>query len=116
MMTYARRLKVNNAAAHQPATLLTVKQSQLEYEFGVNVFGAIYMTQAVVGVGKMPPGGRIINIGTVASKLLVAPVVYSTTKAAMDALTTLSAGEVRLIFSFSSVYLTAFDLAFSPLR
>ena len=56
------------------------------------------MTQAVVGVGKMPPGGRIINIGTVASKLLVAPAVYSTTKAAMDALTTLFAGEVSLSF------------------
>ncbi|PVH80083.1 putative short-chain dehydrogenase [Cadophora sp. DSE1049] len=85
---------VNNAAASQPATLLNVKQSQLEYEFAVNVFGTIYMTQAVVGVGKMPRGGRIVNIGTVASKLLVAPAVYSTTKAAMDALTTLFAGEL----------------------
>ncbi|KAH7419580.1 putative short-chain dehydrogenase [Cadophora sp. MPI-SDFR-AT-0126] len=85
---------VNNAAASQPATLLEVKKEQLEYEFSVNVFGTIYMTQAVVKVGKMPKGGRIINIGTIASKLLVAPTVYSTTKAAMDALTTLFAGEL----------------------
>lgn len=60
------------------------------------------MTQAVVGLGKMPPGGRIINIGTVASKLLVAPVVYSTTKAAMDALTTLFVCVSRLHFVYST--------------
>lgn len=52
------------------------------------------MTQAVVKVGKMPPGGRIINIGTIASKILVQPAVYSTTKSAADALTTLFASEV----------------------
>ncbi|OAP62651.1 hypothetical protein AYL99_01878 [Fonsecaea erecta] len=85
---------VNNAAAARNTTLMEVKQDQLEYEFSVNVFGVIYMTQAVVGVGRMPKGGRIINIGSIASKLLVPPAVYSTTKAAMDALTTLWAGEL----------------------
>lgn len=71
-------------------------QEQLEHEFAVNVFGVIYMTQAVAGLGKMPQGGRIINIGSIASKVLVpeAP-VYAATKAAADALTTLFAGEVR---------------------
>jgi NAD(P)-dependent dehydrogenase (short-subunit alcohol dehydrogenase family) len=69
---------------------------QLEYEFGVNVFGAIYMTQAVVGVGQMPKGGRIINIGSIAAKLLVPSLLYCVTKAAQDALTTLLAGEVSL--------------------
>ena len=63
----------------------------------MNVFGTIYMTQAVAGVGKMPSGGRIINIGTIASKALVGPPVYATTKAAMDALTTLFAGEVSFL-------------------
>jgi len=76
---------------------MEVTAEQLEYEFRVNVFGVIYMTQAVVGVGQMPKGGRIINIGSVASKILV-PVspVYCVAKAAQDGLTTLWAGEVSL--------------------
>jgi hypothetical protein len=85
---------------------LEVKEEQLEYEFAVNVFGVIYMTQAVVGVGRMPQGGRIVNIGSIASKILVPPPVYGATKAAMDALTTFWAGEV----SFLSCFLT-----YSPL-
>jgi NAD(P)-dependent dehydrogenase (short-subunit alcohol dehydrogenase family) len=76
---------------------MEVTAEQLEYEFGVNVFGVIYMTQAVVGVGQMPKGGRIINIGSVASKILIADApVYGVTKAAQDGLTTLWAGEVSL--------------------
>ncbi|TVY15138.1 putative oxidoreductase [Lachnellula arida] len=85
---------VNNAAAARNTSLLEVKQEQLEYEFSVNVFGVIYMTQAVVGIGRMPKGGRIVNIGSIASKVLVPPPVYGATKAAMDALTTLWAGEL----------------------
>jgi len=88
---------VNNAAAARNRPLMEVTPEQLEYEFGVNVFGVIYLTQAVVGVGQMPKGGRIINIGSIASKILTpdAP-VYGVTKAAQDALTTLLAGEVSL--------------------
>jgi hypothetical protein len=77
---------------------MEVTAEQLEYEFAVNVFGVIYMTQAVVGVGHMPKGGRIINIGSIASKILVPPLIYDVTKAAQDALTTLWAGEVSLVF------------------
>ncbi|KAK4894228.1 hypothetical protein LTR27_007596 [Elasticomyces elasticus] len=85
---------VNNAGAARNTPLLEVKQEQLEYEFSVNVFGVVYMTQAVVGVGRMPKSGRIINIGSIASKMLISPPVYSASKAAMDALTTLWAGEL----------------------
>ncbi|CRG82877.1 hypothetical protein PISL3812_00223 [Talaromyces islandicus] len=85
---------VNNAAAARNTPLLEVEKEQLEHEFAVNVFGVIYMTQAVVGVGRMPPGGRIVNIGSIASKILVPPPVYGATKAAMDALTTFWAGEL----------------------
>ncbi|TVY50449.1 putative oxidoreductase, partial [Lachnellula cervina] len=85
---------VNNAATARKTSLLEVKQEHLEYEFAINVFGVIYMTQAVVGIGRMPKGGRIVNIGSISSKLLVPPPVYSATKAAMDALTTLWAGEL----------------------
>jgi short chain dehydrogenase len=95
---------VNNAATSRSIPLLEVKQEQLEYEFAVNVFGVIYMTQAVVGVGRMPKGGRIINIGSIASKILVPPPVYGATKAAMDALTTLWAGEVSFLWCSSFLY------------
>jgi NAD(P)-dependent dehydrogenase (short-subunit alcohol dehydrogenase family) len=92
---------VNNAAAARPTPLTEVKAEQLEYEFAVNVFSVIYMTQAVVGVGQMPKGGRIVNIGSIASKILVPPPVYSVTKAAQDALTTLWAAEVSLLWCSS---------------
>ena len=80
---------------------MEVKAEQLGYEFGVNVIGVIYLIQAVVGAGKMPKGGRIINIGSIASKVLVpASPVYAAAKAAQDALTTLWAGEVSLPLVF----------------
>jgi NAD(P)-dependent dehydrogenase (short-subunit alcohol dehydrogenase family) len=85
---------VNNGAAAANTSLMEAKRAQLEYEFAVNVFGVVYMTQAAVGVGRMPKGGRIINIGSIASKILVPPPVYGATKAASDAITTLFAGEV----------------------
>lgn len=55
------------------------------------------MTQAVVGAGRMPNGGRIVNIGSIASKVLIPPPVYSAAKATTDALTTLWAGEVSFL-------------------
>lgn len=91
---------VNNAADARNTPLMEIKAEQLGYEFGVNVFSVIYLIQAVVGVGKMPKGGRIINIGSIASKVLVpASPVYAATKAAQDALTTLWAGEVSFPWS-----------------
>lgn len=90
---------VNNGAVSQHTSLLDVGQEQLEHEFSVNVFGLIYMIQAVVKAGKMPSGGRIVNIGSIGSKMLSAIPVYSTAKAASDALTTLFAGEVSFIES-----------------
>ncbi|KAH8658592.1 putative short-chain dehydrogenase [Ilyonectria robusta] len=64
---------VHNAEAARNTPLLEVKAEQLEYEYAVNVLGVIYMIQAVVGVGRMPQGGRIINIGSISSKILVPP-------------------------------------------
>ncbi|KEY67557.1 hypothetical protein S7711_10016 [Stachybotrys chartarum IBT 7711] len=60
---------VNNSGVAATGGLLEATPEQLQYEFGLNVFGAVYMTQLVVGVGKMPAGGRIVNIGTVYSKM-----------------------------------------------
>ncbi|KAK9334357.1 hypothetical protein V1521DRAFT_353772, partial [Lipomyces starkeyi] len=67
---------------------------QLQHEFGLNVFGTIYLTQAVVDTGKMPNGGRIINVSSIAAKLgLEGVTVYSAAKAAQDSLTASLAGE-----------------------
>ncbi|KAL9023353.1 MAG: hypothetical protein Q9180_008269 [Flavoplaca navasiana] len=53
------------------------------------------MTQAVVNIGKMPRGGRIINIGTVVSKMGMAlAAVYAAAKAAQDSLTASWASEL----------------------
>lgn len=61
--------------------------------FIVNTFGAIFLTQAVIP--HMPPGGRIINISSVFSKLgLEISPIYNASKAAMDSLTYTWAKEV----------------------
>jgi NAD(P)-dependent dehydrogenase (short-subunit alcohol dehydrogenase family) len=68
---------------------------QLLNEFGINTFGPLFMAQAVVKLGKMPQGGRIINIGTIGSKLGPSILgIYSASKAAEDSLTASLAGEL----------------------
>jgi NAD(P)-dependent dehydrogenase (short-subunit alcohol dehydrogenase family) len=86
---------VNNAGGGDAKPLLEITPEQLQHEFGSNVFSTIYLTQAVVDIGKMPKGGRIINIGSVASKQGHGGIaVYSAAKAAQDSLTASFAGEV----------------------
>lgn len=89
---------VNNAADGASELLLEATPAHLESSFGVNVYGPLFMTQAVVNIGKMPKGGRIINIGTVVSKMGMAlAAVYAAAKAAQDSLTASWAGEVSLL-------------------
>lgn len=87
---------MNNAGIlHQVSTMESTHEI-INSEFAVNVFGAIYVTKAVVNY--MPRGGRIINIGSVVSKLgLAVPGIYSATKAAMDSLTFSWAAEVSTL-------------------
>ncbi|KAK4031883.1 hypothetical protein C8A01DRAFT_20968 [Parachaetomium inaequale] len=86
---------VNNAGGGDNKALMDITPEQIQHEFGLNVFGTIYLTQAVVGTGKMPRGGRIVNIGTIASKLgLEGVTVYSAAKAAQDSITASLAGEL----------------------
>ncbi|GAW26066.1 putative short-chain dehydrogenase reductase SDR [Rosellinia necatrix] len=87
---------VNNAGGSSSTqNLLEVGKEQMDYDFGVNVFGVIYMTQAVVGAGKMPNGGRIINVGSIASKTsYTATGLYNAAKSAQDSLTAGLAGEL----------------------
>ncbi|RYP17231.1 hypothetical protein DL765_004616 [Monosporascus sp. GIB2] len=87
---------VNNGSAVVPnQALLEATPERLQYEFGINVFGTIYMTQAVVREGKMPRGGRIINIGSIASKTTpMGTSIYNASKSAQDSLTASWAGEL----------------------
>ncbi|KAI1422715.1 hypothetical protein F5Y12DRAFT_786529 [Xylaria sp. FL1777] len=80
---------VNNAGhASSTQSIIEVTQEDIDQEFGVNAFGVIYMAQAVVGLGKMPSGGRIVNIGSISSKTCAAGVsLYNAAKAAQDSLT-----------------------------
>ncbi|RAK98549.1 SDR family NAD(P)-dependent oxidoreductase, partial [Aspergillus ibericus CBS 121593] len=77
---------VNNAATGVPGPVLSATPEAMATTFAVNVFGPLYLTQAAVA--HMPPYSRVINIGSVASKLGVSgSPLYSASKAAMDALT-----------------------------
>lgn len=77
-----------------PHSTLDISDKDMSNILDVNVFGAINLVRAAVP--HMGKGGRIINIGSVASKLgMVAAPIYSASKAALDSLTYTWAREVR---------------------
>src|SRR5437867_4588541 len=85
---------VNNAGVYQFDPLEAVTESEFHREFNTNVLGLILTTQEAVKHFR-PDGGSVINIGSVASQ--AAPpqsVVYSATKAAVDAITRVLAKEL----------------------
>lgn len=89
---------VNNAGVGAGGPTLNASQQEIENVFRVNVFGAIYLTQAVLPY--MPRGGRIINISSAASKLGMDTLpIYGASKAALDNLTFSWAKEVRPPFA-----------------
>lgn len=85
---------VNNAGIGAFGETLAVKPSELTHLLDINVKGPIFVAQAVVPV--MPPGGRIVNISSIASKLGDDMIpMYGASKAAIDSLTWSWAKEVR---------------------
>ncbi|KAK8038441.1 hypothetical protein PG993_006852 [Apiospora rasikravindrae] len=86
---------VNNAGTGTIDGLMDATPKLLNDAFGVNVYGTLYMSQAVVGTGKMPQGGRIINVGSISSKTGPNQTgIYAAAKAAQDSMTTSLAGEL----------------------
>ena len=85
---------VNNAGVYQFQPLEAVTEEEFHREFNTNVLGLILATQeAVKHFG--PEGGSVINIGSVASRIAPAmSVVYSATKSAVDAITSVLAKEL----------------------
>ncbi|KAF4970406.1 hypothetical protein FZEAL_10046 [Fusarium zealandicum] len=77
---------VNNAGVGFVDGTLEIKPEDLSKTFDVNVKGPIFMSQAAVP--HMPPGGRVINITSTASRLGLDELpTYGASKAALDSLT-----------------------------
>jgi 3-oxoacyl-[acyl-carrier protein] reductase len=85
---------VNNAGIFKFKPLLEIDESHFDSQYAVNVKGLLFTTQAAVkAFGKN--GGAIVNVSSVASKSpFPTGSVYSSTKAAVDAITQSLAGEL----------------------
>jgi 3-oxoacyl-[acyl-carrier protein] reductase len=85
---------VNNAGVYQFAPLEAVTEEEFQREFNTNVLGLILATrEAVKYFGDN--GGSVINVGSVASSITPPnSVVYTATKAAVDAVTGVLAKEL----------------------
>ena len=85
---------VNNAGGYGFAPLEEVTEELFHKQFNLNVLGLLLATkEAVKHMG--PEGGSVINIGSVASSILVPnSAVYAATKAAVDAITGVLAKEL----------------------
>jgi len=78
---------VNNAGIYEFAPLENVEEQDFHRQFGINVLGLILSTREAVKLFG-DNGGCVINIGSIASSLTPPDsVVYSATKAAVDAVT-----------------------------
>ncbi|KIX04527.1 uncharacterized protein Z518_05397 [Rhinocladiella mackenziei CBS 650.93] len=77
---------VNNAGTGFAGETLHVKPEEITKTFDVNVKAPVFMAQATVP--HMPPGSRVINVSSTASKLGLHDIpVYGASKAALDSLT-----------------------------
>ncbi|EAQ87696.1 hypothetical protein CHGG_04315 [Chaetomium globosum CBS 148.51] len=88
--------KVNNAGAGtgQGKLLVDLTPEEVQQAFALNTFSTLYVAQAAAP--HMPSGGRIVNIGTVVSRMNNMPGVgvYGASKAAQEYLTAALAAEL----------------------
>jgi 3-oxoacyl-[acyl-carrier protein] reductase len=85
---------VNNAGVYQFAPLESVTEEEFHREFNTNVLGLILATREAAKYFG-PEGGSVINLGSVASSITPPnSVVYTATKAAIDAVTGVLAKEL----------------------
>lgn len=85
LYSYVHR-SVNNAAGGTPHGALQATRDSLDTIFSTIVYAPIFLLQAAVP--HMPRGSRIINIGSIASKLgMASTAIYGAAKAAQDSLT-----------------------------
>lgn len=77
---------VNNAGVYEFLPLEAITAEHFHKQFDLNVLGLLLTTQEAVK--HMGEGGSIINISSIAGRMPVSPaLVYSATKAAVDAIT-----------------------------
>jgi NAD(P)-dependent dehydrogenase (short-subunit alcohol dehydrogenase family) len=78
---------INNAGYAQIGALEELSDAQIQQMYDVNVFGALRMIRAVVPSMRKQKAGQIINISSIAGKM-VTPVngSYASTKFALEAL------------------------------
>ncbi len=84
---------VNNSGVYEFAPIEEITEEHYHRQFGVNVLGLLLTTQAAVRhIGE---GGSVINISSVATSLAPpASAVYTGTKGAVDAITSVLAKEL----------------------
>ncbi|HQR02724.1 MAG: SDR family NAD(P)-dependent oxidoreductase [Proteobacteria bacterium] len=81
---------VNNAGAALPSPLAEVSPEQARLQFDVNVFGTLYLCQAVIPAMRRQGGGRIVNIGSATVRHMgefAHMGIYGGTKAAVERMT-----------------------------
>jgi NAD(P)-dependent dehydrogenase (short-subunit alcohol dehydrogenase family) len=87
---------VNNAGTGSGlgVMLVDLTPEEVQTAFALNTFCTLYMSQAAIP--HMPSGGRIVNIGSVITRLTNIPglSVYGASKAAQEYLTGALAAEV----------------------
>jgi short-subunit dehydrogenase len=77
-------LLVNNAGLAKPGPMMALTPEDWEFVFGVNFFGALYASYAVLPHMLTAGQGKIVNIASVAGKVaLPGNVCYAATKFAM---------------------------------
>jgi 3-oxoacyl-[acyl-carrier protein] reductase len=84
---------VNNSGVYEFAPIEAVTEEHYHRQFNINVLGLLLTTQAAVK--HLKPGGSIINVGSVVSRITPPnSAVYSGTKGAVDAITSVLAKEL----------------------
>ncbi len=79
---------INNAGIGYRAALLRARPDQIAQVFGVNVFGALALTQHVARQMQTQGGGHVINVLTTASRIPIPfQGIYGASKAAFEMLT-----------------------------
>jgi 3-oxoacyl-[acyl-carrier protein] reductase len=91
---YREPITVNNAGVYDFKPLEEVTETEFHREFNTNVLGLILATQeAVKHFGA--EGGSVINIGSTATRLYApTTVIYTASKGAVDAITSVLAKEL----------------------
>ena len=84
---------VNNSGVYEFAPIEAVNEEHFHRQFNTNVLGLLLVTQAAVK--HLGEGGSIINIGSVVSRITPPnSAVYTGTKGAVDAITSVLAKEL----------------------